>query len=241
MTMAIISNTIDYLDKDTLLQGFFAYDDTIQGQRPTLLIYHPWAGRNEFVQQKALQLAKLGYFAFAVDMYGKGILGQSNEESAQLMQPFIEDRGLILQRIHASLYAVKQLPWVDDKKIAAIGYCFGGLCVLDLARAGIDIKGVVSFHGLLSSPPQPSKNITAKVLILTGHDDPMITTDDISILQHDLTAAKADWQIHNYGHTLHAFTNPQANDIDFGAVYNTIADKRAWQSMQNFLNEIFNE
>ncbi|KAF3978001.1 MAG: dienelactone hydrolase family protein [Methylococcales symbiont of Iophon sp. n. MRB-2018] len=238
--MTIISNTVDYLDADVLLEGFFAYDDSINKRRPAVLVNHAWAGRDSFVQEKAIKLAELGYFAFAADMYGKGVLGQSNEENAHLMQPFMDDRTLVMSRMNAALYAVKLLPWVDDKKIAAIGFCFGGLCVLDLARSGADIKGVVSFHGLLGAPESDKKfTIKSKVLVLHGADDPMGPVEQVIALQKELTEAKADWQIHNYGHTLHAFTNPVANDPDFGTVYQADADRRSWESMKNFLAEVF--
>ncbi|NOQ76395.1 MAG: alpha/beta hydrolase [Methylococcaceae bacterium] len=239
--MAIISNTVGYLDGDTLLEGFFAYDDAIEGRRPAVMINHAWAGRNAFVEEKAIKLAELGYFAFAVDMYGKGVLGQNNDESAQLMQPFMDDRSLVLQRMQAALYAVKLLPWVDDQKIAVIGFCFGGLCVLDLARSGADIKGVVSFHGLLMAPQGETQNhaVKTKVLVLNGADDPMVTADQLVALQLELTLAGADWQIHTYGHTMHAFTNPVANDPDFGTVYQSDSDKRSWLAMKSFLVEIF--
>lgn len=238
--MAIIFNTVGYLDGDELLEGFFAYDDSFEGRRPGVMVNHTWVGRNKFVEEKAKKIAELGYFAFAVDMYGKGILGDNNDESAKLMQPFMDDRGLVLKRMKAALYAIKQMPWVDDKKIASIGFCFGGLCVLDLARSGVDIKGVVSFHGLLlPAQGQLLKEVKAKVLVLHGNDDPMSSMDDLVALQAELTQAGADWQIHNYGHTLHAFTNPSANDPGFGTVYQAEADKRSWQSMINFLQEIF--
>ena len=238
--MAIISNTVAYLDGDTLLEGFFAYDDAFESQRPAVLVNHAWAGRNNFVENKAIKLAELGYLGFALDMYGKGVLGQNIEENKNLMQPFMDDRGLVLKRVEAALYAIKSMPWVDSKKIAAIGFCFGGLCVLDLARSGADIKGVVSFHGLLESPAASSKKqIKAKVLVLHGNDDPMAPGDQIVALQQELTQAGADWQLHNYGNTMHAFTNPVANDPDFGTVYQIDADKRSWKSMENFLIEIF--
>jgi len=130
---------------------------------------------------------------------------------------------------------------VDDKEIASIGFCFGGLCVLDLARSGVDIKGVVSFHGLLGAPEhsQPAAKIKAKVLVLHGYDDLMAPVDQVFALQQELTQAGADWQVHSYGNTMHAFTNPLANDPDFGTVYKAEADKRSWISMQNFLLEIF--
>lgn len=238
--MAIISNFIDYLDDDILLEGFFAYDDELKARLPAVIINHAWAGRNQFVEEKAIKLAKLGYFAFAVDMYGKGILGKNNEENAMLMQPFMDDRGLVLRRMEAAIYAVTRMPWVDDKKIAAIGFCFGGLCVLDLARSAAEILGVVSFHGLLKPPENYStKKIKAKVLVLHGHNDPLVTVDQLQALQQELTLAGADWQCHIYGNTLHAFTNPIANDPVFGTVYQLDSDKRSWITMKNFLVEIF--
>ncbi len=238
--MAIISNTINYLDGDTLLEGFFAYDDSFSGRRPAVLISPTWCGRDAFVDAKAKQLAELGYVAFALDMYGQGTVGNTAEENTQLMQPFMADRKLLQQRIHAALYAVKLLPWVDDSKVAAIGFCFGGLCVLDLARMGANVQGVVSFHGLLNASDQAAdKPVIAKVLALHGHDDPMVSTEQFNAFTQEMTDLKVDWQLHSYGHTVHAFTNPQANSPDFGMVYNEVAAKRAWQSMQNFLEEIF--
>ena len=238
--MAIVSNTVNYLDGGTLLQAFFAYDDSFEERRPAVLISHAWGGRDEFVNDKAKQLAELGYVAFALDMYGQGVVGANPEENAALMQPFMEDRQLLQRRIHAALYAVTLLPWVDDSKIAAIGFCFGGLCVLDLARMGADVKAVVSFHGLLTLPEESGdKPVIAKVLALHGHDDPMATEEQLKAFTIEMTDLNVDWQLHSYGNTVHAFTNPKANDPVFGTVYNAIADKRAWQSMKNFLEEVF--
>jgi len=213
---------------------------TVEGRPPAVLIAHTWGGRDEFVDNKARQLAELGYVAFALDMYGHGVLGKNSEENAALMQPFIDDRSVLQQRIDAALYAVRLLPWVDDSKVAAIGFCFGGLCVLDLARMGADLKGVVSFHGLLN-PPQnkTSKPVLAKVLALHGHDDPMASDSQVTAFCQEMTDLQVDWQLHQYGNTVHAFTNPLANSNASGTVYNKIADKRSWQSMQNFLEEIF--
>ncbi|NOQ13115.1 MAG: alpha/beta hydrolase [Methyloprofundus sp.] len=238
--MAIVSNTVNYLDGDTLLQAFFAYDDSFEARRPAVLISHAWGGRDEFVNDKAKQLAELGYVAFALDMYGQGILGANPEENATLMQPFIDDRQFLQQRINAALYALRLLPWVDDSRVAAIGFCFGGLCVLDLARMGADVKGVVSFHGLLFPPENNrDKPVVAKVLALHGHDDPMVTAEQVQAFTTEMSDLKVDWQLHSYGNTVHAFTNPEANNPDFGTVYNAVADKRAWQSMKNFLKEVF--
>jgi dienelactone hydrolase len=238
--MSIVTNTLNYLDGDSVLEAFFAYDDSIEGRRPAVLISHAWGGRDDFVQEKAKKIARLGYFAFALDMYGGGKTGKNPEENRSLMLPFMADRAMLQQRITAALTAVKSLPWVDDKKIAAIGFCFGGLCVLDLARTGADIKGVVAFHGLLAAPDNLKEvKIKAKVLVLHGNDDPMALAQDVHTLKKELTAAGADWQLHCYGNTLHAFTNPVANDPEFGTVYQADADRRSWQSMINFLAEIF--
>lgn len=238
--MTIVANAVSYLDDGEVLEGYFAYDDAIAGQRPVVLIHHAWAGRDEFVAEKARKLAALGYLGFATDIYGKGILGKGPDENARLMQPFMQDRGKLRKRLIAALAAVKTMPWADDKKIAAIGFCFGGLCALDLARSGAEICGVVSFHGLLVPPANVSPAaIKAKVLVLHGHDDPMVPPEQVLALQTELTAAGADWQVHSYGNTMHAFTNPLANDPGFGTVYQPKADVRSWQAMQNFLQEIF--
>jgi dienelactone hydrolase len=238
--MAIVSNTVAYMDGDVVLEAFFAFDDTLLGRRPAVLINHAWGGRDEFVAEKAKKLAQLGYVGFAVDMYGKGILGAGPEQNAKLMQPFMEDRAMLQKRVQAGLTAVRLMPWVDDSKCAAIGYCFGGLCVLDLARAGADVKGVVSFHGLLAAPDNIRSNaFKAKVLALHGHDDPMVPPEQVQAFAQEMTTAGADWQLHVYGNTMHAFTNPDANDPGFGTVYQSDADRRSWQAMENFLAEIF--
>ncbi|MDO9049799.1 MAG: dienelactone hydrolase family protein [Methylobacter sp.] len=238
--MAIVSNTVAYLDGDVVLEAFFAFDDALSGRRPTVLINHTWAGRDDFVAEKAKKLAALGYVGFAVDMYGKGVLGASPEENMKLMQPFMADRAMLQKRMKAALSAVKLMPWVDDSKIAAIGFCFGGLCSLDLARTGVDIKGVVSFHGLLAAPGNTQGNaVKAKILALHGRDDPLVPTEQVLAFEQEMTEAGTDWQLHTYGHTMHGFTNPLANDPAFGAVYQPAADRRSWIAMQNFLTEIF--
>jgi dienelactone hydrolase len=238
--MAIVSNTVTYLDGDVVLEAFFAFDEAFSGRRPTVLINHTWAGRDEFVAEKAKKLAALGYVGFAVDMYGKGVLGTSPEQNMKLMQPFTADRAMLQQRMNAALAAVRLMPWVDDTNIAAIGFCFGGLCSLDLARTSADIKGVVSFHGLLTAPDNTLGNtIKAKILALHGHDDPMVPPEQVLAFEQEMTEAGADWQLHSYGNTMHGFTNPLANDPAFGAVYKADADRRSWMAMQNFLTEIF--
>ncbi|WP_133717246.1 dienelactone hydrolase family protein [Methylocaldum gracile] len=239
--MAVTTQAIDYSHNDVQLEGFFAYDNKRPQPLPAVLISHAWGGRDEFVCNKARKLAELGYAAFALDMYGKGIIGSGPEENARLMNPFMNDRRLLQDRITTALETVRKLPQVDPKRIAAMGFCFGGLCVLDLARTGADLRGVVSFHGLFVPPGNTRGNkIKTKVLVLHGHDDPMAPPDQAANLAKELTEAEADWQIHIYGNTLHAFTNPMANDRSFGTVYDETADRRSWESLRNFLAEVLN-
>lgn len=238
--MAIVSNTVGYLDENSPLEAFFAFDDSSNMRRPVVLIFHAWAGRDEFAEEQAKQIAALGYVGFAVDMYGKGQVGQSPEENARLMHPFMADRDLLFKRAAAALAAAKLLPWVDDKKVAAIGFCFGGLCVLDLARKGAAVNAVVSFHGLLTAPEHwVAQPITASVLVLHGHDDPLVPVEHVQGFQQEMRAADADWQFVSYGKTMHSFTNPNANDPVFGTVYNAATARRSWLAMQSFLAENF--
>jgi dienelactone hydrolase len=231
---------IAYEHNGTELEGLLAYDDAGEGSRPGVLVAHAWAGRGEFECQKARDLAELGYTGFALDLYGKGVLGGGPEENSRLMAPFLQDRALLQSRMQLAHETMKAQPEVDTKRTAAIGFCFGGLCVLDLARTGAKINGVVSFHGLFTPPGgASSRNISARVLVLHGNDDPMVPVDNVIALEQELTRAGADWQIHVYGNTKHAFTNPQANDPDFGTVYSANADRRSWQAMRNFLEELF--
>jgi len=231
---------IEYEHDGTVLEGFLAYDSATDKPRPGVLISHAWAGRGEFECQKARDLAELGYAGFALDLYGKGVLGSGPEENSRLMTPFLQDRALLQSRLKLSHEIMQAQPEVNPKKTAAIGFCFGGLCVLDLARIGTNIKGVISFHGLFNPPANiKSKKIKAKVLVLHGNDDPMVPVEMVTSFEQELTRAGADWQVHVYGNTRHAFTNPQANDPDFGTVYSANADRRSWQSMRNFLEEIF--
>lgn len=234
------TQVIDYFDQNIKLEGFLAYDDKKSDQRPAVIVVHDWTGRNEFACDKAKKLAELGYVGFALDMYGNAKLGKDKEEKSQLIKPFIENRTLLQQRITVALNVVKKLDQVDSNRIAAIGFCFGGLCALDLARSGANIRGVVSFHGLLNAPKNlANKKIYAKVLALHGYDDPMGTPDAVAGFEEEMTKADADWQLHVYSNTMHGFTNPTANDPVFGTVYNSISDQRSWIAMKNFLAEIF--
>lgn len=234
--MAIQTKLIEYYDGDTLLQGEMAWDDA-RAPAPVVLVAHAWAGRGDFERDKAQMLAELGYVGFAVDMYGKGLTGSTTEECSALMTPVVSDRAGLQRRIKAGLDTARAQPEVSGPA-AAIGFCFGGLCVLDLARSGADVAGVVSFHGLLMAPDNlDAPDVKAKVLALHGYDDPMATPDSMLAFTREMTAAGADWQLHAYGLTQHAFTNPAANDPELGTVYNPTAERRAIAAMRDFLAE----
>jgi dienelactone hydrolase len=222
------------------LHGFLAYNDHNDNPRPAVLIAHDWSGRSEFVCNKAKLLADMGYVGFALDMYGHGRIGITTDEKKALMDPFVNDRLLLCERLHAAYDAVIGMSEVDTTRVAIIGFCFGGLCALDLARRGVDIKGAVSFHGALGKPKDlKSEKIKAKILVLHGYDDPMVQPGLVKEFCHEMTEANADWQVHMYGHVQHAFTNPNANDVHAGLVYNALAAERSWASMTQFLQEIF--
>lgn len=238
--MAVITREVEYKHRDVVFEGVVAVDNASETQRPVVLVSHAWGGRDDFAVEKARQLAKMGYVGFALDLYGKGVRGSSKEENRDLMAPLLEDRLMLQARMETALEAARSQPESDVKKVAAIGYCFGGLCVLDLARSGADICAVVSFHGLFTPPGNTAgRKIKSRVLVLHGYDDPMATPDNMVALGSELSAAQADWQIHAYGGTVHAFSNPAAADPESGTVYNAEADKRSWRSMSEFLKDCF--
>jgi dienelactone hydrolase len=239
-TLAIQTQTVEYKDGDVLLEGYLAWDDTNGDRRPGVLVSHAWAGRSEFEDGKAESLAELGYAGFALDLYGKGVRGNNAEENNALMQPLLDDRKTLQRRMTLALEQFRKQEVVDVARVAAMGFCFGGLSVLDLARTGADLSGVASFHGLFNAPGNTEGNrMLAKVLVMHGWDDPMAKPDQVLSLADELTTMGADWQIHGYVNTMNAFTNPAANDPGSGTVYNAQADRRSWQSLQLFLAEIF--
>lgn len=237
--MAIREQLIEYRDGSTVLEGFFCHDDARPGPLPGLLISHDWSGRGEFSERKARRLAWHGFATFALDMFGKGKRGSTPAECTALITPFVQDRALLAHRINAALATVRGLAEVDTRRIGAMGFCFGGMCALDLARSGADVRGVVSVHGLLKPTGLPSQGkIRSKVLILHGYDDPMAPPEDVLAIGKELTAAGADWQVHAYGNTRHAFTNPQANDAANGMLYDEVADRRSWHALLQFFDEV---
>ncbi|MEM1261088.1 MAG: dienelactone hydrolase family protein [Pseudomonadota bacterium] len=238
--MSIATNTVSYHVDGMEFEGSIARDPAWQEPRPVVLVAHAWAGRSAFEDQRAVAIAELGYVGFAIDVYGRGKLGTSVEENSALMQPLLDDRAQLQTRLHAALDTACGLDFVDTAHAAMIGYCFGGLCALDLARTGAEVSGVVSLHGLFGAPDNHTDTaIKSRVLALHGWADPMAQPDTVLALADEMTRKGADWQLHAYGNALHAFTNPEANDRDFGTVYDADADRRSWQAVANFLAEGF--
>lgn len=231
-----------YYQDDFELKGFLAYKDSERDKMPAVIVIHDWSGVNEFARDNATHFANIGYVGFALDMYGRGKTGEDTAEKQKLMMPFLEDRSLIFARLQAALDTLKKLEFVDSKKICVVGFCFGGLCALDLARSGEDVTGIVSVHGLFVKPDglYKDKSIKTKILALHGYDDPMVPPDAVNEFCEEMTKAKADWQLQIYGNTQHAFTNPHAHDHKIGTVYNAKNAQRAWITIDNFINEIFN-
>lgn len=236
--MAIQSREVEYTHQSLTFAGWLAWDDALATPLPGVAVAHTWAGRGEFEQGRAEALAELGYVGMALDVYGKGVRGTSVEENQQLMLPLRNDRALLQGRLLAGVEALAAQAEVDAGRMAAIGYCFGGLCALDLARVGAPLRSVVSLHGLFDAPDNTAgKPVDASVLCLHGYDDPMAPPESVLALAAEMSAAGADWQLHAYGNTVHAFTNPVANNPQMGTLYSPLADRRSWQAVQNFLAE----
>jgi dienelactone hydrolase len=228
---------IEYRDGNTLLEGFLCYDEALPGPRPAVLISHAWGGRDDFVERKARRLAWQGYACFALDNFGKGRRGTTPEECSALISPFMKDRRGLLTRLEAGVAAAKAMPIIDQRRVAIMGFCFGGLCALDLARSNADIRAAVSFHGMLTPSGLTEPKVRAKVLMLHGHDDPLAPPEDVLAIAKEFTDAGADWQLHVYGHTAHAFTNPAAHNRAGGMQYDEAADRRSWHALEEFLAE----
>ena len=237
---ALRAGDFEYREGETVLQGYLAYDDSVQGKRPGVLVVHEWTGIGPYVKHRVEQLAGMGYVALAADIYGKGVRPKNAAEAGRTMTIYRNDRALLRARVRAGLEALLKQPSVDPTRVAAIGYCFGGMTVLELARSGADIAGVVSFHGVLDTPtPEDARNIKAKVLVLSGGDDPNVPMEQVAAFVKEMRAAHVNWELTLYGGTVHSFTNPDAgNDPSKGAAYNAQADRRSWQAMRDFFREI---
>jgi dienelactone hydrolase len=235
------SEAVEYRDGDAVMEGYLVYDDAVTGKRPGVLVVHEWMGLNAYAKKRADQLAELGYIAFAADIYGKGIRPKDTSEAGQFAGKYKSDRKLLRSRVIAAFTVLKIHELTDRQKTAAIGYCFGGTTVLELARSGADVAGVVSFHGGLDTPaPGDAKNIKARVLAQHGADDPFVKAQEVAAFQEEMRNAGVDWYFISYGNAVHSFTNPDAgNDPKKGAAYNEKADKRSWKAMKSFFKEIF--
>ncbi|MCE5278305.1 MAG: dienelactone hydrolase family protein [Planctomycetaceae bacterium] len=238
---ALATQTVAYAHQQTQMQGLLVLDDAAPTPQPLVLVVHEWWGLNDYARNRARQLAQMGYAAFAVDMYGKGVVAKTRDEAAKLAGPLRSDRKLMRARIKAALDAVSKNPRVDAKRIAVIGYCFGGTVALELARSGADIAGVVSFHGGLDTPtPQDARSIKAKILVCTGADDRSVPMTQVQGFIEEMRPAKVNYQINIYSGAVHAFTNPASgDDPSTNVAYNETADKRSWEAMKNFFDEIF--
>lgn len=235
----IMTQTVEYKQGDVVLEGYLAYDDSIQEKRPGVLVVHEWYGLNDYARKRTEQLAGLGFVAFAADIYGKGVRPSTTQEAGAQATKYRSDRALLRARAAAALEVLRKDPHVDPARTAAIGYCFGGGTVLELARSGADLSAVVSFHGNLDTPnPADARNIKAKVLVLTGADDKSVPAAQREAFVEEMRAAHVDWQMTLYGNAVHGFTNAaNGSDPTRGVAYNADADRRSWQAMLDFFGE----
>ncbi len=237
----IVTKEIEYTSGGKSMTGYIAYDNSLKGKLPGVLIIHQWKGLGEYEKMRARMLAELGYFAMAGDIYGTGIRPASTEDASKEAMKYYSDKSLFRERLNSALDELVKQPQVDAEKIAAIGYCFGGSGVIELARSGADIRGAVSFHGgLKPSSAEDASRIKASIMVLHGADDPYISADDKTAFQKEMAEAGNDMVFVEYSGAVHSFTDKGAgNDNSKGAAYNETADKRSWQAMKDFFGEIF--
>lgn len=235
---AVKTKTIEYKDGGTTLKGVLAWDDAASGKRPGVLVIHEWWGLNDYAVSRAKQLAAEGYVAFAADMYGDNKVTEHADEAGAWMKQITSNQDAWRARANASLTALKAQPQVDAGKVAAIGYCFGGATVMQMAYAGADVKAVVSFHGSLPPAGEEVTSIAPRVMVAHGRDDGFIPADRIVAFQAGLDRAKANWEMTIYSGTRHGFTNPDAGKFGMeNLAYNEIADKHSWAAMLRLFDE----
>ncbi len=241
---AIVEQQVDYRAGDTVMKGYLVYDEAKTGPRPGVLVVHEWWGLNDYARQRARMLAELGYTALAVDMYGEGKLAQHPQDAQALSSHLGQHQEIAQARFNAALALLRQQVQVDDQRIAAIGYCFGGSVVLEMARAGIDLAGVASFHGGLgtSQAARPG-DVRTPVLVLTGADDPFVPEEQVEAFEQEMTAAGVSYQLISYLGAMHSFTSPAADQLgkefNLPLAYNRHADEASWQELQDFFKTIF--
>ena len=240
LAAAIVENTVEYKSGEVVCEGWQAYDDAVAGKRPGVLVVHQWTGISDHEKEAARKLAALGYNVLVADIYGKGVRPQPPAAGKEAGK-YKADRPLLRARVNAGLDVLARDARTDASKLAATGYCFGGTTVIELARSGAKVKGVVSFHGGLDSPtPADGKNIQAKVLALHGADDPYVPTKDIAAFTAEMKTHGIDWKLVSYPGAVHSFTHKAAgNDNSKGAAYNADADRDSWVQMEQFLKRLF--
>ena len=209
------------------------------GPHPAVLVCHAYGGRDAFAEERAARLAELGYVGAAIDLYGLGKRGTDRASSQALMRSLVQDPPKLRRRLAAAYQAVRLHDAVDPDRMGAIGFCFGGLCAILTARMGLPLRGVVSFHGILKVGEGLDEVVRAKILVLHGQDDPMAPPSDVGAFAAEMKRVNADWQLHAYPRVMHSFTNPSANDPDFGTVYDADADRRSWIEMTRFFEDVF--
>lgn len=238
---AVQTETVRYHDGGQELQGYVAWDDTVSGKRPGVLVVHEWWGLNDYAKQRARMLAELGYVAFAVDMYGPGKVTAHPEEAGAWSKEISSNQAAWQQRALAGLAELRKHPRVDPASVAAVGYCFGGSTVMQMAYTGADLKGVASFHGALPPPnDEQAKSIRASIYVAHGNADSFIPSERVQQFQTALEKAGVDWQMTTFSGARHGFTNPDASQYGIPNVeYNETADRRSWAQLQLFFDEIF--
>ncbi len=242
----VVTREISYKDGDTVMKGYIAIDDSIEDKRPGVLVIHEWWGHNAYARKRARMLAELGYTAMAVDMYGDGKTADHPEDAGKFSSAVGGNLPLARARFDAAVARLKQEPTVETENIAALGYCFGGGILLNMARMGTDIDGVVSFHGSVATKsPAKKGEIKTRIRVFNGADDPFVKPEQIEAFKKEMDAAGADYKLVNYPGALHSFTNPEADTLGkkfkLPLAYNAEADKDSWEQTQTFLQEIFAE
>ncbi len=240
----VVGKTVEYTAQGVVMKGYLAFDNSIEGKRPGILVVHEWWGLNDYARRRARMLAGLGYTALALDMYGEGKTAAHPDDAGKFSSELMKNFDVAKARFTAAEDFLKKQPTVDSNEIAAIGYCFGGGVVLNMARQGADLKGVVSFHGILTAvkPAEPGA-IKAKILVLHGGDDKFTTPEQIEAFKTEMTKAGADYKFITYPGAMHGFTNPEATALgkkfNIPIAYNAKADKESWEEMKKFLAAIF--
>jgi dienelactone hydrolase len=238
---AVKTEVVEYQDGNTRLEGLVAFDDAAKDPRPGVLVVHDWMGITDNTRRRAVQLAELGYVAFAADIYGKGVRPKTPQEAGAQAGRYKADRKMLRARVSAALETLRKNPRVAAARLGAMGYCFGGTTALELARSGAPLAGTVTFHGGLDSPtPEDARNIKGKVLALHGAADPFVPAKEVEAFEGEMNDAKVDWTLVKYSGAVHAFTVVEAgNDPSKGAAYNALADQRSFEAMKAFWAEVF--